>query len=70
MVTIETQVQKSNKKKKPSYGWRSAGNGWFYAPDDFSMTTTFMTDDFTKFSHRSRRRWDLVEYFKDIFSKK
>ena len=70
MLTVNTQIHKPNKGKKSSNGWSSAGKGWFFAPDDFAMSTVFMTDDFTRFSHRSRRRWDLVEYLRDLFSKK
>jgi len=70
MIANKVQVKQLRKSRKPSTAWVSAGDGWFYAPDDFAQSTAFLSDDFTKFSRRSRRRWDLIEFFKDFFSKK
>jgi hypothetical protein len=70
MSISENQAKELSEKRQPIFGWVAAEDGWFYAPDDFAQTTAFISDDFEKFSLRSRSRWDLLEYLKAVFSTK
>ena len=70
MAENENRTKTLEEKQQPTFGWVSAGNGWYFAPDGFAQTTAFFTDDFEKFSRRSRARWDLLNYLRTIFSNK
>jgi len=57
---------RSHKNNKPRFGWVGAGNGWFFAPNDFAHDTAFITPEYFKFAERMRARWDLLEYIQTV----
>ncbi len=72
MKTKEAKTIKRSTKRhitKPINGWVNEGHGWYYAPHDFAQNTSYITNEFARFSRRSRARWNIFEYLRAVMTK-